>query len=99
MMKWIDEIKKQGPNDIIIAIVGNKCDLESKVNQKEALSLSQSVQGVFGLTSAKINEGINELFDNIMNQYCLYQLSVHPSLDSSKIKLSPQQNRNSNCAC
>ena len=30
MKKWVKELTQFGPKDIILAVVGNKCDLEDK---------------------------------------------------------------------
>jgi len=37
--KWISDLKANGENDLVITLIGNKCDLENerKVNKEEAL--------------------------------------------------------------
>ena len=30
IQSWVDELKKHGPTNIILAIAGNKCDLEKQ---------------------------------------------------------------------
>ncbi|CAD7078308.1 unnamed protein product [Hermetia illucens] len=61
---WVKELKKMLGSDIVIAIVGNKTDLEKDrhVPADEAESYSQSVGAKHFETSAKMNEGIEELF-------------------------------------
>lgn len=55
---WIGEVKKFLGNDIIIAIVGNKADLDENdedVDENEARQFAISMNAKFKMTSAKIN--------------------------------------------
>ena len=55
---WISEVKKYLGNDIIIAIVGNKADLDENdedVDENEARQFAISMNAKFKMTSAKIN--------------------------------------------
>ena len=65
---WIKELRNQAPDDIVIALAGNKSDLF----EKEEVSLEDGKQfvaknriDVFGSTSAKDDHGITELFGKI----------------------------------
>mmetsp|Transcript_883 Transcript_883/g.2389 ORF Transcript_883/g.2389 Transcript_883/m.2389 type:complete len:204 (-) Transcript_883:132-743(-) len=62
--KWVKELRKIVGNDIIIAIAGNKCDLERQrtVDNAEAEAYAESVGAVHFLTSAKANRGLEEVF-------------------------------------
>mmetsp|Transcript_886 Transcript_886/g.2403 ORF Transcript_886/g.2403 Transcript_886/m.2403 type:complete len:184 (-) Transcript_886:132-683(-) len=61
--KWVKELRKIVGNDIIIAIAGNKCDLERQrtVDNAEAEAYAESVGAVHFLTSAKANRGLEEV--------------------------------------
>lgn len=61
---WVKELKKMLGTDIVITIVGNKTDLDKDrtVHIDEAQSYAQAVGATFFETSAKQNEGIEELF-------------------------------------
>lgn len=64
---WVKELKKMLGSDIVITIVGNKTDLDKDrtVNIEEAQSYAQAVGATFFETSAKLNEGIEELFQEL----------------------------------
>lgn len=61
---WVRELKKMLGNDIVIAICGNKADLEKKrtVDQAEAEEYAKSVGAKHFHTSARMNRGIDEMF-------------------------------------
>ena len=61
------ELRKIVGNDIIIAIAGNKIDLEKQrnVSEEEALSYVTSVHATHFYTSAKLNKGLDDVFQDI----------------------------------
>ena len=65
--KWVKELRKIVGNDIIIAIAGNKIDLEKQrnVSEEEALSYVTSVHATHFYTSAKLNKGLDDVFQDI----------------------------------
>ena len=68
---WYEQVKENGPKNIVIGIAGNKCDLYEKeeVNENEAREFAASIGAIFALTSAQNNSGINELFRDVGNKY------------------------------
>jgi small GTP-binding protein len=64
---WYEELRDNCTENPIYAVVGNKNDLymNQQVNTLEAKKLAKKLDGIFQLTSAKTNEGIKNLFDNI----------------------------------
>jgi len=66
VQKWVNELKKNGPLDIMIAIIGNKVDLSDKrqVPTEHARLYAQKIDALFLETSAKDNINIHELFKN-----------------------------------
>ncbi|CAI9114108.1 OLC1v1014749C1 [Oldenlandia corymbosa var. corymbosa] len=62
--KWVDELKRQGNPNLVLALVANKCDLEAKreVSNEEGEQFSEENGMFFTETSAKIALNINELF-------------------------------------
>jgi Ras-related protein Rab-5C len=73
MKRWVDELKVRAPQNIVLAIAGNKLDLESEraVPTKLALEyLRQIEEGggdrpIFCECSAKTGEGIGKLFSEV----------------------------------
>jgi len=65
---WVRELKMQGPSNILIAVVGNKSDLEDQrqVEESAGREFAKEISGIFSETSAKdATGGINELFNKI----------------------------------
>lgn len=65
--KWMKQIKEHAPPDVIIILVGNKCDLEEKraVSSDEAKQLSEGHDIPFYETSAKDNINVEEIFSKL----------------------------------
>jgi len=68
---WMNLVKENGPKQIIMYIVGNKCDLSEKeaVNEDEVRDYANNQNVSFYLTSAKNAIGIDDLFDEIGKKY------------------------------
>ncbi|XP_034839197.1 ras-related protein Rab-21 [Maniola hyperantus] len=61
---WVKELKKMLGSDIVLVIAGNKIDLEHErmVPLEEAESYANMVGAKHFYTSAKLNQGVEELF-------------------------------------
>ena len=64
---WYEQIKQNCENDVIIALVANKCDLyeEKQVPDEEGEEFAEKIGALFAPTSAKNDSGINKLFEDI----------------------------------
>lgn len=71
---WVKELRKIVGPDIIIAIAGNKIDLEKNrhVNEREAREYSESMGATHFHTSAKANRGLDEVFNDITQSKFLF---------------------------
>ncbi|XP_026474957.1 ras-related protein Rab-21-like [Ctenocephalides felis] len=67
---WVKELKKMLGSEIVLMIVGNKLDLEQdrNVSVEEAESYAAQVGAKHFQTSAKLNEGIEELFSSLTRE-------------------------------
>lgn len=69
---WIKELKKIVGNDIVCVIVGNKTDLikdqKLKYDPEAHMNYAKSVGATHYLTSAKLNENIDDVFLDISKQ-------------------------------
>ena len=67
MKSWIRELKRILGEDIVLCIVENKIDLENDrhVSRKTAEEYAKSVNAKLYHTSAKLNKGIEELFNDL----------------------------------
>ena len=68
---WYDQLKESGEENMIFAVVGNKCDLfnEEEVDEEEAKKFAKSIGAIFKLTSCKESIGIDELFSECGKRY------------------------------
>ncbi|CAH1780410.1 unnamed protein product [Owenia fusiformis] len=64
---WIKELQRHGPQEIVIAIAGNKCDLADlrEVQYKDALAYAEQTNAIFVETSAKNATNVSEMFEAI----------------------------------
>lgn len=62
---WVRELKQMRGSEIALIIVGNKTDLEEQraISYETALRYAQTVGAQYVETSAKENDGVNELFE------------------------------------
>ncbi|KAK7807918.1 hypothetical protein U0070_000881 [Myodes glareolus] len=98
LKKWVKELKEHGPENIVMAIAGNKCDLSDirhivshcirEVPLKDAKEYAESIGAIVVETSAKNAINIEELFQGITLCISVYiqlsfQLSPSTCLDRS----------------
>ena len=67
VQNWVKELRKMLGKDIVLAIAGNKIDLEKSrsVSIEEAEAYAKDVGAVHYSTSAKLNKGITEMFTSL----------------------------------
>ncbi|KAF7311425.1 GTP-binding protein ryh1 [Mycena kentingensis (nom. inval.)] len=65
--KWIEDVRSERGNDVIIVLVGNKADLSDKrqVTLEEATAKSTTMGIMFMETSAKAGHNVKSLFKKI----------------------------------
>ncbi|XP_052730925.1 ras-related protein RABF1 isoform X3 [Vigna angularis] len=66
---WVKELQKHGSPDIVMALVGNKADLQEKreVAVQDGTEYAEKNGMFFIETSAKTADNINELFEDIVD--------------------------------
>ena len=65
--EWVSELREKASPQIILAIAGNKCDLEDlrEVNKKDAEEYASQINAIFIETSALTAVNVPELFMKI----------------------------------
>jgi len=86
---WIRELQRYGPQDIVLAIAGNKCDKadQREVRQEEARDYAASIEAIFAETSALTSKNVHWLFEEICKK-----LPLEEPLWQNGRRNSPQVN-------
>ena len=95
-------MRSAAPEDVILAVVGNKIDLVddsrdrtlNEVSYESAKAYAKSLGAVFKLVSAKNKRGIVELFKELTSKYFLVQAKKN---NPSEIELSTCSDRKRRC--
>jgi len=100
---WHMELAEKGPRNLILAIVGNKAELtdEQEVSESEGERYASKHRAIFKGTSAKENTGIDELFENILDDLLDHSV-VEETHDMNTSKLAhprKQQHEEVNRRC
>jgi len=85
--EWVNELKLNVPEDIILVVVGNKADREKyrQLKSEQGLEYASSVGASFTETSAKSKQGIDEVFNEIAKRLIASQnIKPVPGASSSK---------------
>lgn len=85
---WVKELKRRGEDNVVIALAGNKCDMETKrkVETEDALTFADQSGLIFMETSALNNTNIKELFLALARKLPLEPVQSHAA-GSGGIKL------------
>lgn len=97
---WIKELQRQASEDIVIALAGNKVDLESerKVSKETAQVLATEENLLFFEVSAKTGEGIKEIFTEIAKKLPIEAQTKPKAANGKGVNLQrPSTNNNTNC--
>ena len=85
---WMDLVKEHGREQVIMYIVGNKCDLSEKeaVSEEEVRKYAQSQSISLWFTSAKDSTGIDELFEKKKKKYLSPEFTNSEEIIQRKIR-------------
>ncbi|TEA19404.1 Ras-related protein Rab-6A [Colletotrichum sidae] len=102
--KWIDDVRAERGNDVIIVLVGNKTDLNDKreVTTQQGEEEAKKNNLMFVETSAKVGHNVKTLFKRIaqalpgMEGTDAAQQASNQMID---VKTTPAQSSQEGCAC
>ena len=105
MESWINDLRNYAPSNIIIGLAGNKSDLYSKeevsIQQGKDFALKHQLE-IFQQTSAKEDQGINELFLKIamkINQNKASFVSTNPKVNINEMGGGGRKNPKKKSCC
>jgi len=89
LVKWIEEIRQNANRDPVIALIGNKSDIDAS-KHKVTLAMAQELVAEKGLafcmeTSAKTSENVEKAFYELLEQI----IRRHPTLAQTAVEKSP----------
>ncbi|KAK9479962.1 ras family-domain-containing protein [Lipomyces japonicus] len=103
---WVKELQRQANENIIIALAGNKTDLDAKrqVETSVAEAYAQESGLLFFETSAKTGENVTELFTAIAKKLPLETANTRQRVAPKAVDLNRQGRRapaasNNGCTC
>ena len=96
---WYEQLKSSGEDNMVFAVVGNKCDLfqEEQVKENEGKKFAEDIGAVFQLTSCKESIGIDELFYECGKKFLETNNLVNKANKESKgdtIKITSDKHKN-----
>ncbi|KAF6825328.1 Ras family protein [Colletotrichum musicola] len=102
--KWIDDVRAERGNDVIIVLVGNKTDLNDKreVTTQQGEDEAKKNNLMFVETSAKLGHNVKMLFKRIAQALPGMEGTDGAQQASSQmidVKTSPAQSSQEGCAC
>ncbi|CAK4709814.1 hypothetical protein LEN26_010175 [Aphanomyces euteiches] len=62
---WLSELRKLVDDDIVLAVVGNKCDLPTSFNFGLAEAFGREIGATVHRTSAQSGQGVTEMFETV----------------------------------
>ena len=86
---WYQDLKDYGEKYTILAVFGNKSDLDKdeEVNEQDARDFAEEINAFFMLTSAKNNDRIDDLFETLAKEY------FNPKFTSSVIEMEKKSSQ------
>lgn len=102
LTKWIEDVKLERGDDVVLVIVGNKSDLGNKrqVSLSEAEALLESVNGTFCIeTSTKANHNVKLLFKKIASYLPEVEDAPNSSYEPETIDINVSQNQTDTTSC
>jgi small GTP-binding protein len=75
LQRWVDELKTNGPPDIILALCGNKADLagDRRISKEDAAEYAEDIGAFYMEVSAREATNVPELFQDVAKRFTTLQ--------------------------
>lgn len=91
---WKQRLVDANSDPVQIMLVGNKSDLpDRQISQEQGEAAANQIQALYRETSALSGKGINEVFEDICEEY----IKAHPVITNEKSSLQPSKEKNGCC--
>ncbi|KAM0105309.1 GTPase Ryh1 [Aspergillus fumigatus] len=100
--KWIDDVRGERGNDVIIVLVGNKTDLNDKREVTTAQGEEEAKKNglMFIETSAKVGHNVKQLFRRIAQALPGMEGEANRESQMIDVNINPRETTsNDGCAC
>lgn len=99
---WVKELRKQAPDDIVIALAGNKVDLAPDADTRPVATATAEAYArenglLFMEVSAKTGEGVRALFEGIARQLPVEE--VVERVRAKRVDIGQRPSTNDGCGC
>ena len=95
---WVNEVKNNSPEKIMIYIIGNKDDLylEEQVDEEEARSYAKEINADFRTVSALRAKGIDDIFWDVGKKYLQNSANLPEDSFKQRSRLNADSNNMNN---
>jgi len=100
--KWVEEVRKEREQEVMIFVVGNKTDLAPsgrRVSTRDGEGKAKELQALFIETSAKDAYNVNELFNQIAQHLPNAKTTQQPAKGTGRVELSPSTTTSKKNCC
>ncbi|CAM1310041.1 RAB22A (predicted) [Pycnogonum litorale] len=95
LKSWVHELRQHGPRNLVLALAGNKCDMDDRreVTEDESSRYADEINAVFEETSALKDQNIAKLFEALSDKLITEQIPR----SRGSLMLSTDQLKNKCC--
>ena len=96
---WVDRIREEGPEGIILYLIGNKIDKENDriISKEDGEKIAEEYKLKYFETSAKCSIGVEEVFTNLAREVDDFYMNTHKEEIENKILTVPKKKKNKKC--
>lgn len=96
LTRWLEEVRQNGNPDMVIMLIGNKCDLDQRrqVSTEEGERFAKENQLIFMETSAKTAFGVEEVSPIVTNDFQAFlqtSSNIYENIDKGMYDLSSEK--------